>query len=72
MLILLGFQSALLGGVVGVVGMSWVSLKAQWAVASGAMVYETKPLTVEHCDYKFDSSALVSALNSTVSTEAAE
>ncbi|XP_013099176.2 sodium-coupled monocarboxylate transporter 1 [Stomoxys calcitrans] len=65
-------NSALIGGIVGVIGMSWVSLKAQWAVASGAMVYETKPLTVEHCDYKFDAASLVSAANSTISAQDSE
>ncbi|XP_005186212.1 sodium-coupled monocarboxylate transporter 1 [Musca domestica] len=65
-------NSALLGGIVGVVGMSWISLKAQWAVASGAMVYETKPLTVEHCTYQFDTSVLVSAANTTLSEAAKE
>ncbi|XP_075144984.1 solute carrier family 5 member brother of rumpel [Haematobia irritans] len=65
-------NSAILGGVVGVIGMSWLSLKAQWAVASGAMVYETKPLTVEHCDYKFDPSLLVTTMNSTLSSQASE
>lgn len=53
----------------GVAGMSWVSLKAQWAVASGALKYETKPLTVEHCDYQFDTSSLMSAANATMMSE---
>ncbi|KAH8359927.1 hypothetical protein KR093_009582, partial [Drosophila rubida] len=54
-------NSAILGGCVGVVVMSWVSLNAQWAIASGAITYQTKPLNVDHCDYTFDAAALVSS-----------
>ncbi|XP_062127312.1 sodium-coupled monocarboxylate transporter 1 [Drosophila sulfurigaster albostrigata] len=58
-------NSAMLGGCVGVVVMSWVSLNAQWAIASGAISYQTKPLTVDHCDYTFDAAALVSSAANT-------
>ncbi|XP_030374110.1 sodium-coupled monocarboxylate transporter 1 [Scaptodrosophila lebanonensis] len=59
-------NSAILGGIVGVFAMSWVSLNAQWAIASGAIHYETKPLNVDQCDYTFDAQALVtSAVNAT-------
>lgn len=51
--------------------MSWISLKAQWAVASGAIKYQTKPLSVEHCDYRFES-VLMSAANATMAEETAE
>ncbi|KAM8705666.1 hypothetical protein ACLKA7_010036 [Drosophila subpalustris] len=62
-------NSAMLGGIVGVVAMSWVSLNAQWAIASGAISYQTKPLSVDHCDYTFDVANLVtSAANATHST----
>ncbi|TMW53134.1 hypothetical protein DOY81_001862 [Sarcophaga bullata] len=61
-------NSSLIGGIMGVIGMSWISLNSQWAIASGAVKYQTKPLTVEHCDYRFDSS-LISADNAT-STDA--
>ncbi|KAH8294948.1 hypothetical protein KR018_004575 [Drosophila ironensis] len=47
-------SSALLGGIMGLVGMAWVSLNAQWAIASGAIKYSTKPLNVEQCEYSFD------------------
>lgn len=50
-------QSALIGGIVGVFFMSWVSLNAQWAIASGAIHFDSKPTSVEHCDYSFDRSA---------------
>lgn len=55
----------------GVMGMSWISLNSQWAIASGAVKYQTKPLTVEHCDYRFESS-LMSAANATSIDETAE
>ncbi|XP_065354831.1 sodium-coupled monocarboxylate transporter 1 [Calliphora vicina] len=61
-------NSSLIGGVLGVIGMSWISLKAQWAVASGAIKYQTKPLSVEHCDYRFES-VLMSAANATMADE---
>lgn len=51
--------------------MSWISLKAQWAIASGAVKYETKPLTIEHCDYRFES-VIMSTANSTLIEETAE
>lgn len=47
-------NSALLGGIIGVISMSWISLNAQWALASGVIKYETKPLTVDHCKYDFN------------------
>ncbi|EDV95092.1 sodium-coupled monocarboxylate transporter 2 [Drosophila grimshawi] len=54
-------NSALLGGCVGAIVMFWVSLNAQWAIASGAIRYQTKPLNVEQCSYSFDAAALVSS-----------
>lgn len=51
-------QSALTGGVVSVIAMSWISLKAQWAIASGAIKYQTKLITVDQCDYHFDRTGL--------------
>lgn len=53
------------------IGMSWISLNAQWAVAAGAMKYQTKLLTVEHCDYRFES-VLMSAANATLIEETAK
>lgn len=56
----------MLGGCVGVIAMSWVSLNAQWAIASGAIRYQTKPLNVDKCDYSFNSADLFSrAANTT-------
>lgn len=51
-------NSALTGGVVSVIAMSWISLKAQWAIASGAIKYQTKLITVDQCDYHFDRTGL--------------
>ncbi|SPP83838.1 sodium-coupled monocarboxylate transporter 1 [Drosophila guanche] len=58
-------NSALLGGIMGVIAMSWVSLNAQWAIASGAISYNTKPLNIEQCDYRFNLTA-TSAANSSL------
>uniref|UniRef100_W8BMP0 Sodium-coupled monocarboxylate transporter 1 n=1 Tax=Ceratitis capitata TaxID=7213 RepID=W8BMP0_CERCA len=66
-------NSALTGGVLGVIAMSWISLKAQWAIASGAIKYQTKHITVDHCDYRFDHSNLpLSAANMTDLNAAAD
>lgn len=56
----------MLGGCVGVIFMSWVTLNAQWAIASGAIRYQTKPLNVDQCDYNFNLADMVShAVNTT-------
>ncbi|XP_036322430.1 sodium-coupled monocarboxylate transporter 1-like [Rhagoletis pomonella] len=69
----IGGNSALTGGIVGVIAMSWISLKAQWAIASGAIKYQTKQITVDQCDYQFDRATLVqSSFNLTDSNAAAE
>ncbi|XP_036341052.1 sodium-coupled monocarboxylate transporter 1 [Rhagoletis pomonella] len=69
----IGGNSALTGGVVGVIAMSWISLKAQWAIASGAIKYQTKQITVDQCDYQFDRATLAqSSFNLTDSNAAAE
>lgn len=47
-------QSALTGGIVGVIVMSWISLKSQWAIASGAMKLLSKETSVEECPYTFE------------------
>ncbi|ALC46370.1 CG6723 [Drosophila busckii] len=60
-------HSAMLGGCVSVVVMFFISLNAQWAIASGAIQYQTKPLSVNECGYSFNASALVaSAVNQTL------
>lgn len=47
-------QNALLGGMFGVAAMSWISLNAQWAIASGAIKYEHKEMSIWNCSYDFD------------------
>ncbi|XP_050086876.1 sodium-coupled monocarboxylate transporter 1 [Anopheles aquasalis] len=51
-----GSGCALVGGIVGVVFMSWLSLKAQYWVATGTIVFPHKPMSVEGCSYEFDHS----------------
>lgn len=53
-------QSALTGGIVGVVAMSWVSINAQWAIASGGLHFEHKPTAVDQCTYDFEAPLLQS------------
>lgn len=60
-------QSALTGGIVGVVAMSIVSLNAQLAIAAGRLKFEHKLMSVEQCSYEFDrSSIIMSAANATL------
>lgn len=54
----MSFQSALFGGIVSVLSMSWISLNAQWAIASGAMHFEPKITSVDSCNYSFDHTVL--------------
>lgn len=35
--------------------MSWVSLNAQWAIASGAIHFEHKEMSISNCSYDFES-----------------
>ncbi|XP_063709542.1 sodium-coupled monocarboxylate transporter 1 [Culicoides brevitarsis] len=47
----IGSKCALFGGIVGVVVMSWISLNAQAAIASGALSFDHKPMKVDDCHY---------------------
>ncbi|XP_055538986.1 sodium-coupled monocarboxylate transporter 1 [Wyeomyia smithii] len=60
-------KSALTGGIVGVLFMSWLSLKAQYAVATGAIIFPHKQMSVEECSYNFDRS-LVNATTTSLIT----
>lgn len=53
-------QSALIGGISGVILMSWISFNAQWAIASGQMNYPPKELAADQCHYNFET------INSTI------
>lgn len=43
-----------MGGLSGVAVMSWISLNAQWALASGAMSFEHKPMHVDACPAEYN------------------
>lgn len=47
-------QNAFSGGVVGVLIMSWITIKSQLLIASGGLEYEVKPMSTEGCTYDFD------------------
>lgn len=34
--------------------MSWISFNAQFAIASGAVKFDTKPLSIDQCIYNFE------------------
>lgn len=46
-------QSALSGGISGVIFMSWLSFNAQYAIASGQMDFPPKDLASDQCPYSF-------------------
>ncbi|XP_029719933.1 sodium-coupled monocarboxylate transporter 1 [Aedes albopictus] len=62
-------NSALSGGIVGVLFMSWLSLKAQYAVATGAIVFPHKQMSVEECSYEFDRSLVNATVSSSVTAD---
>lgn len=49
--------SALCGGIFGVFTMSWISLNAQWAIASGALEFASKETSTSNCSYSFNSTS---------------
>lgn len=51
------------GGIIGVIVMSWISLNAQWAIASGALSFEHKPMQIDDCEYTFET-----PINATINT----
>uniref|UniRef100_A0A1L8DET3 Putative sodium-coupled monocarboxylate transporter 1 n=2 Tax=Nyssomyia neivai TaxID=330878 RepID=A0A1L8DET3_9DIPT len=51
--------SALTGGIFGVILMSWISLNAQWAIASGALKFDTKPMSIDGCNYLFNYTSTI-------------
>lgn len=42
----------------GVIAMSWVSINAQLAIASGATRFEHKEMSIKNCSYDFDIEVL--------------
>ncbi|XP_077301640.1 sodium-coupled monocarboxylate transporter 1-like [Arctopsyche grandis] len=57
-------MGALLGGISGLVIMSWVCLNAQVAIANGNINFPHKPLSTEGCDYNFTMKELPNLISS--------
>ncbi|XP_016988406.1 uncharacterized protein LOC108050986 [Drosophila rhopaloa] len=51
--------------------MSWLSISAQLAINSGELQFESKPVSVEGCDYEFER-PLVTPANATISMAESE
>jgi solute carrier family 5 (sodium-coupled monocarboxylate transporter), member 8/12 len=49
-------KSALVGGVSGLILMSWLSLQAQYAIAAGHLNFPPKELAADQCHYTFERS----------------
>ncbi|XP_020798579.1 sodium-coupled monocarboxylate transporter 1 isoform X2 [Drosophila serrata] len=57
-------RSAIVGSLCSFFFMGWLCLSAQLAINSGEIQFETKPVSVEGCDYEFEH-PLVSPANAT-------
>ncbi|XP_062555214.1 sodium-coupled monocarboxylate transporter 1 [Armigeres subalbatus] len=53
---------AIIGGTVGLVVMSWICFRAQMAIATGELQFETKPVDTQGCSYHFIPSEPMSML----------
>ncbi|XP_043064896.1 sodium-coupled monocarboxylate transporter 1 isoform X2 [Drosophila ficusphila] len=58
-------KSAIVGSLCSFFFMGWLCISAQLAINSGEMTFQTKPVSVEGCDYEFDHS-LVTPANATI------
>ncbi|KQS52246.1 sodium-coupled monocarboxylate transporter 1 isoform X2 [Drosophila erecta] len=58
-------KSAIVGSLCSFFFMGWLCLSAQLAINSGEMQFESKPVSVEGCDYEFDRD-LVTPANATI------
>ncbi|XP_039232655.1 sodium-coupled monocarboxylate transporter 1 isoform X4 [Drosophila yakuba] len=58
-------KSAIVGSLCSFFFMGWLCLSAQLAINSGEMQFESKPVSVEGCDYEFDRDLLTPA-NATI------
>lgn len=67
--LLMVFQSALIGGIFGVLLMSWISLNAQWAIASGDLKFNTKPMSIDGCNYLFNYTSTIYTTQMPIDTE---
>ncbi|XP_055705827.1 sodium-coupled monocarboxylate transporter 1 isoform X1 [Phlebotomus papatasi] len=61
--------SALIGGIFGVLLMSWISLNAQWAIASGDLKFNTKPMSIDGCNYLFNYTSTIYTTQMPIDTE---
>lgn len=59
------FKSVIAGSVVAFVFMGWLTLSAQLAINAGEISPETKPVSIEGCDYEFER-PLVTLANATL------
>ncbi|XP_055606677.1 sodium-coupled monocarboxylate transporter 1-like [Uranotaenia lowii] len=61
---------AIVGGTIGLVVMAWICFKAQIAIATGEMTFETKPVDTQGCSYHFIASEPMSmlAMNATTTS----
>lgn len=62
-------KGAIIGGTTGLVIMSWIVVKAQAAIATGELTFQTKPLTTNGCTYSFFEQNALSMLTNNVTTE---
>jgi hypothetical protein len=53
----------LTGGISGVVFMSWLIFKAQYAIAVGQMNFPPKELAADQCPYTFIPNATIEAVS---------
>ncbi|XP_059611526.1 sodium-coupled monocarboxylate transporter 1-like [Phlebotomus argentipes] len=60
---------ALTGGIFGVLLMSWISLNAQWAIASGSLKFDTKPMSVDGCNYLFNYTSTIYTTQTPIDVE---
>ncbi|XP_039490993.1 sodium-coupled monocarboxylate transporter 1-like isoform X3 [Drosophila santomea] len=63
-------KSAIVGSLCSFFFMGWLCLSAQLAINSGEMQFESKPVSVEGCDYEFDRDLLTPANATIPMTEA--
>lgn len=58
-------KNALIGATTGLIVVFWVSFKAQFDIASGALTFDTKPTSIDGCTYTFNMSTVT---NSSISS----
>ncbi|KAL5274150.1 hypothetical protein ACFFRR_000735 [Megaselia abdita] len=56
-------ESTITGGVMAFIIMAWICIKAQLAIATGDMVFRTKPVSIDGCDYYFGNVTISNVTN---------